>query len=177
MKQNTETIYEVDTLKLLEPDKLELIPEDSGLLTLRYEGEEWHRVTLTRLVPFISGTQYISASYKNDREEWKEIGVIKDTDALSVQQRKTAEEFLDFKYYIPIITRIKKITDNRMGYLFLEAETTAGDKRIAVNDWWHNFRMIQNKMISVTDADGNRYIIPEISKMDKASIKRLQLFI
>ncbi len=177
MKQNTTAIYEVDTLRLLEPNKVELIPEDSGLLTLRYDGEEYVRVTLTRLVPFVSGHEYISASYKTDRDEWKEIGVIKNIRELPDKQKSIAAEFLSFKYYIPVITKIKKITDNRMGYLFMDAETTAGDKRIAVNDWWHNFRMIQNKMISVTDADGNRYLIPEISKMDKASIKKLQLFI
>ncbi|MCH5324015.1 MAG: DUF1854 domain-containing protein [Eubacterium sp.] len=177
MKQNTETVYEIDTLKLLDPKTVEFIPEASGLLTLKYEGEEWNRVTLTRLVPFDSTDEYVSATYKNEREEWKEIGVLKNVSDLPDDQRQIVEEFLNFKYYIPIITKIKKITDNRMGYLFLQAETTAGEKRIAVNDWWHNFRMIQNKMISVTDADGNRYLIPEISKMDKASIKKLQLFI
>lgn len=177
MIKNTQTVYEVDTLRLLIPERVDFIPEDSGLLTLKYEGEEYNRVTLTRLVPFDSSDEYISAAYKNDRDEWKEIGVIKDINALPEQQKKVVADFLDFKYYIPVITKIKKITDNRMGYLFLDAVTTAGEKRIAVNDWWHNFRMIQNKMISVTDADGNRYLIPEISKMDKASIKKLQLFI
>ena len=64
-----------------------------------------------------------------------------------------------------------------MGYLFLEAQTSAGEKKIAVNDWWHNFRLLQNKMLTVTDADGNRYRIRDVDRLDKASMKRLQLFI
>lgn len=58
-----------------------------------------------------------------------------------------------------------------MGYLFLEADTTAGEKKIAVYDWWHNFRVIHGKMLAVTDADGNRYSVPDVDRLDKASIK------
>ncbi len=177
MKQNTQTVYEVDTLNLLPPDGIILKREESGFLSLEYNSEHFDRVSLTRLIPYIDEGKYISVSYKNEENEWKEIGVIKDINELPESTKAIVTEFLGFKYYIPIITKINKITDNQMGYLFLEAETTAGEKKIAVNDWWHNFRMIQNRMLSVTDADGNRYCVPEVEKLDKASVKRLQLFI
>ena len=32
-------------------------------------------------------------------------------------------------------------------------------------------------MLAVTDADGNRYSVPDVDRLDKASIKKLQLFI
>ncbi len=177
MKQNTETIYEVDTLNILSPKDVILETSESGFLNYKNGDKTVERVNLTRLVPYISEDKYISVTYKNENEEWKEIGVIEDINDLPDDIQAVAREFLRLKYYIPVITKINKITDNRMGYLFLEAETTAGEKKIAVNDWWHNFRMIQNTMLSVTDADGNRYTIPEVSKLDKASIKKLQLFI
>lgn len=177
MKQNTQTVYEVDTLNILPSDGIVLKCEESGFLSLEYNSERYERVSLTRLIPYIDEDKYISVSYNNEENEWKEIGVIKDINELPESIRAVVTEFLSFKYYIPIITKINKITDNQMGYLFLEAETTAGEKKIAVNDWWHNFRMIQNKMLSVTDADGNRYCVPEVEKLDRASVKRLQLFI
>ena len=140
-------------------------------------GRDYEKVDLTRLVPFNDENRYISVSYKNEEDEWKEIGVIKDLEDLAADTKKTADDYLKLKYYIPEIKKIHRITDNQMGYLFLEADTTAGEKKIAVYDWWHNFRVIHGKMLAVTDADGNRYSVPDVDRLDKASIKKLQLFI
>lgn len=170
--------FETDKLNILSPEKIKLKRHKNGFLSLEYDGEKYEKVTLTRLVPFDSETKYISVSTTDERDDLKEIGVISDISELSDENEKTAEEYLSFKYYIPEIIEIKKITDNRRGYLFLEAVTTAGEKRIAVNDWWHNFRMIAStNMLTVTDADGNRYVVPDVDKLDRASMKKLQLFI
>ena len=37
--------------------------------------------------------------------------------------------------------------------------------------------MIHGKMLAVTDSDGNRYTVPDVDKLDKSSLKKLQLFI
>ena len=177
MKQNTTAIYDVDTLNILSPDRITLTENESGYLSLSYEEKDYEKVDHTRLVPFNDENKYISVSYKNEEDEWKEIGVIKDLNELPTDMKNTADGYLRLKYYIPEIKKINRITDNQMGYLFLEAETTAGEKKIAVYDWWHNFRVIHGKMLAVTDSDGNRYSVPDVDKLDKASIKRLQLFI
>lgn len=177
MKQNTTAIYDVDTLNILSPGKIGLTETESGYLEFSYDGRDYEKVDLTRLVPFNDENRYISVSYKNEEDEWKEIGVIKDLDDLAADTKKTADDYLKLKYYIPEIKKIHRITDNQMGYLFLEADTTAGEKKIAVYDWWHNFRVIHGKMLAVTDADGNRYSVPDVDRLDKASLKKLQLFI
>lgn len=170
--------FETDKLNLLIPEKVKFSRDKSGFLHLEYDGEKYDRVSLTRLVPFDAEEAYISVNRTDDRDDWSEIGVIADISELTEENAETAREYLAFKYYIPEITEIKKITDNRRGYLFLEAVTTAGEKKIAVNDWWHNFRIISGtNMLTVTDADGNRYVIPDTEKLDRASMKRLQLFI
>lgn len=174
---NTTISVEADSLVLLNPSLVRLTREKSGYLTLEYGSDRYERVTLTRLIPFEDEEKYLSASYNSAEDEWTEIGVLTDLAALSPEAVRVARDYLAFKYYIPEIIKIHKITDNRMGYLFLEAETTAGEKKIAVNDWWHNFRLLQNKMLAVTDADGNRYRIPDVDTLDKASMKRLALFI
>lgn len=177
MKQNTTAIYDVDKLNILSPEKISITENESGYLKLSYDGKDYEKVDLTRLVPFNDENKYISVSYKNEEDEWKEIGVIKDLNELTDDIRNTVTAYLKLKYYIPEIKKINRITDNQMGYLFLEAETTAGEKKIAVYDWWHNFRVIHGKMLAVTDSDGNRYSVLDVDKLDKASIKRLQLFI
>lgn len=177
MNETVSMSFETDTLTILDPAKISFTREKSGYLTLVYGAERYERVTLTRLIPFEDEEKYLSVSYNNAEDEWREIGVIDDLSRLPAEQANAARDYLSFKYYIPEIVKIHKITDNRMGYLFLEAQTTAGEKKIAVNDWWHNFRFLQNKMIAVTDADGNRYRISDVDKLDKTSMKRLQLFI
>lgn len=170
--------FETDTLNILEPDTLKFSRDDSGFLNLEYQNETYKKVSLTRLVPFDDDESYISVNFTDDHDDWKEIGVIVKVSELSDENAGVVRDYLAFKYYIPGIIEISKITDNRRGYLFLEANTTAGEKKIAVNDWWHNFRMITaTNTLSITDADGNRYVIPDVDKLDKASMKRLQLFI
>lgn len=166
-----------DRLVILEPQKVAFTRERNGYLSLDYDGKHYDRVTLTRLVPFESDEEYISVSFRKGEDEWREIGVLRALSLLTQAQAKTARDYLAYKYYIPEITKIRKITDNRMGYLFLDAETSAGSKKIAVNDWWHNFRFIHGNMLSLTDADGNRYRISDLSKFDRASYAKLELFI
>lgn len=170
--------FETDKLVILEPEKMKFSRDNSGFLVLEYENETYKKVSLTRLVPFDDDESYISVNRTDEDDDWQEIGVIVKVSELSEENAKVVREYLEFKYYIPEIVEIAKITDNRRGYLFLEAKTTAGEKKIAVNDWWHNFRMITaTNTLSITDADGNRYVIPDVDKLDKASMKRLQLFI
>ena len=105
MKQNTTAIYDVDTLNILPPDKIGFTETESGYLEFSYDGMNYEKVDLTRLVPFNDENRYISVSYKNEEDEWKEIGVIKDLDDLSADTKKTADDYLKLKYYIPEIRR------------------------------------------------------------------------
>ncbi len=166
-----------DSLKLLNPLKVEFTNTNSGFLDFSYEGESYEQVSLIRLIPFRETDKYISVSYRDNDKEWHEIGVIEDINTLPEKQLEIVQSYLDYRYYIPVITKVFSITDNRMGYLFIDAETTAGRKRISVNDWWSNFKLNTHNVLNVVDADGNRYRIHDMEKMDRRSIKKLQLFI
>lgn len=169
--------FAIDTLRIIDVNKLTLIRRDSGYLHAEYEGKSYEEVSLTRLQPFYCLDTYISVSFRNDEEEWIEIGVIKDLKEMSSEQRQLCESYLNFRYYIPEITKVYSIRDNRMGYLFVDAETTAGRKKIAVNDWWTNFRLNTSGILTVTDSDGNKYQIPDLTKLDSSSNRKLELFV
>lgn len=169
--------FSIDTLRILDVSKLCFTRKNSGYLYLDYEGKTYAEISLTRLQPFYCLDTYISVAFRNNDEEWIEIGVIKDLKEMNEEQRKLCMSYLDFRYYIPLITKVYSIRDNRMGYLFVDAETTAGRKRIAVNDWWTNFRINSSGILTVTDADGNKYQIPDLEKIDKKSYKKLELFV
>lgn len=61
---------ETSELVLLAPEKVHFKREQSGYLTLDYEGKTYEKVTLTRLIPFESDETYISVSYNNAEDEW-----------------------------------------------------------------------------------------------------------
>lgn len=89
-------VYEVDKLTLLDCKKIRLAKEESGFLTLDYEGRTYHKVNPTRLIPFYSKTTYISLSYENSEKEFREIGVIKDMAELDGEQNKLLDSYLEY---------------------------------------------------------------------------------
>lgn len=174
----SEEKYEVDRLNILDGSSLVFTQEKSGFLTLEYNGKTYHRVNLTRLIPFITKTEYISVSYENEEKEYIEIGVIKNINDLPEQNRNIVSEFLSFKYYMPEITKIYNIRDNMMGSIFVKVDCTAGKKTLCIVDWYSNFKLIgSTPYLHVVDADGNKYFCPDIYKLDKASRNNLEMYI
>lgn len=172
----TEEVYEVDKLTLLDCSKLRLSVEKSGFLTAEYDGKTYHRVDPTRLIPFRSKTTYISLSYENEEKEFREIGVIKDMAELEREQFELLDKFLEYKYYMPEITKVYSIRDNMRGAIFVKVDTTSGSKTICVHDWYQNFRMLSDTYLYVNDADGNKYFCKDISKLDRKSLSVLEMF-
>ncbi len=171
-----EEVYEVDKLTLLDCEKIHLTKEKSGFLTLEYDGSTYSRVDPTRLIPFLSKTTFISLSYENEEKEFREIGVIRDMKELPDEQYKLLDNFLEYKYYMPEITKVYNIRDNMRGAIFVKADTTSGEKTICVRDWYQNFRMLSEKYLYVNDADGNKYFCSDIAKLDRKSRNVLEMF-
>lgn len=170
-------VFELDKLVLLPGEKLKFERTNSGYLKLTYEGKTYDQVNLTRLIPFQSGDTYISVSYEDEEKNFHEVGVIQEVQALPKKQQEIVTEYLAFKYYMPEITRVYSIKDNNRGYIFVKVDTTSGSKTLAVRDWYANFKMLSDKMLYVVDADGNKYYISDIYKLDKKSLYYIELFV
>lgn len=169
-------IYEVDKLTLLDCSQIKLKREKSGFLTLDYMGKTYRRINPTRLIPFYSKTTYISLSYENDDKEFREVGVIKDMAELDEEQYKILDSYLEYKYFMPEITKVISIRDNMQGSIFVKSVTTSGEKTICVKDWYQNFRMLTENYLYVNDAEGNKYFCADIHKLDKKSLSVLEMF-
>ncbi len=61
---------------------------------------------------------------------------------LDDEQYKLLDSYLEYKYYMPEITKVYSIKDNMRGAIFVKADTTSGQKTICIRDWYQNFRMI-----------------------------------
>ncbi|MGN0691172.1 MAG: DUF1854 domain-containing protein, partial [Oscillospiraceae bacterium] len=117
-------VYEVDKLNILDCDKLKFSQEESGYLTLEYEGVTYHKVNPTRLIPFHSKNEYISVNYENEEKEFREVGVIRSLeDFRDEKQKKLLLDYLEYKYHMPEITKVYSIRDNMQGAIFVKADT------------------------------------------------------
>ena len=173
---NENELFKVDKLNIIDCSQLEMLLEKSGFLTVTYQGSEYKRVDPTRLIPFYSKTTYISLNYETEDREFREIGVIKDMAELTDEQHKLLDKYLEYKYYMPEITKVYSIRDNMQGSIFVKADTTSGEKTICVRDWYQNFRMLTSDYLYVNDADGNKYCCEDIHKLDRKSRSVLEMF-
>lgn len=169
--------FEIDRLNILDSSKLKFYKDAGNFISLDYEGETYFNVRLTRLIPFFSKTTYISVAYDNDDNEFREIGVIKDMAELSEEQFKLLDEYLEYKYYMPEITKVYSIKDNSRGFIFVDIMTTSGRKTICIRDWYSNFRMLSEKLLYAVDVDGNKYFCPDIDKLDRKSLTTIEIFV
>ncbi len=169
--------FEIDRLTILDCSKLKFYKDSANFISLDYNGESYFNVRLTRLIPFYSKTTYISVAYDNADNEFREIGVIKDMAELSEEQYKLVDEYLEYKYFMPEITKVYSIKDNNRGFIFVDIMTTAGRKTICVRDWYSNFRMLSEKLLYAADVDGNKYFCPDIEALDRKSLQILEIFV
>lgn len=170
-------IYEVEKYNALDGKNIKFIQNDSGFLSLEYGDKKYSKVNLTRLIPYYSKTTYISVSYEDEEKNFKEIGIIEDIKELSTEQRDLVHGYLEFKYYMPEITKVYSIKDNNRGYLFVKVDSTSGKKTLAIRDWYTNFKLLSDKMLYVVDTDGNKYFSPDVYKLDQKSLNQIEMFI
>ncbi len=130
------------------------------------------RVLFHRAFPFDAPDSYISVY---DTES-KEIGIIKELDGLNAEQRNLVRRELERKYYAPRISKIYSISE-RQGFSIWKIETEAGVLELTLRD---NFRSIIHAggdRIFIADNIGNRYEIESLSALDRASIKKIEIYL
>lgn len=170
------TLAEAIDVGFIEPGNAEFYETEGGFTGLRYNGNEYKRVSLRRALPVAQPDQYISVA---DHEN-KEICVIRSLEELSAEQKRIVAGELDRRYYCPVIEEIKSVKD-KMGYVYMEmlirGHGEAHEKSCAVKDVNKNIRMLDEERLLIFDVDGNRYMIPSLNALDKKSLKRLEPYL
>ena len=162
---------------LLDLTKAEFYLTEGGFAGIRYGERDCAQVTLKRALPTGFPSDYVSV-YDDDN---KEIGIIKTLSDLDEKNLTIVVNELNTRYYCPDILEIKSIKD-KMGYLYMELslQGTAGvvyPKTCAVKDVNRNIRMLGEKGLVIFDVDGNRYIVKDVMRLDKASFRRIEPYL
>ena len=149
-------------------------------LTLKNDGKEEHfeRIVPVRAFPVTDPDAYISIREPDTREGGKgaEIGMIA---ALSDFDDETGElltKELEKRYFTPVIEKIYNVKE-KFGYLYFDVLTSSGKVSFVMNNPSSNIRVLEDKRSLIYDIDGNCFEIPEMEKLDKASFKKIEVYL
>ena len=154
-----------------------------GLISLKIinaEGNEefFERVVIRRSFPVTAPDEFLSVREPDSRIKGRgaEIGMIRNVNIFDKDTVKLINDELEVRYFTP---EIKKITSakEKFGYTYSEAETTAGNASIVLNNPFSNIRVLEDMRIFISDMDGNCFVIPDPSKLDKLSYKYIEIYI
>lgn len=170
------TLSDAIDIGILDLEKAEFYITEGGFTGLRYDGQDYSRITLRRALPVKYPDEYISVADKDN----KEIGIIRSLSELRKDQYEIVMAELENRYYCPTVQEVRSVKD-KLGYVYLELVLKRDDllykKNCAVKDVSKNIRMLDDERLAIFDVDGNRYIVQSLSKLDKKSLKRLEPYL
>ncbi len=151
------------------------LPPVTDDLTEEQRPPEWQdfgRVQFHRAFPFDAPDEYISVLDMDG----KEYGIIRALSDFEGEARALIEAELERKYLAPVITKILSLKD-KMGFSYWDAETDCGKRSFTMRDTYRNLFHNSENGVVLTDVDGNRYLIPDVLKLDPKSYRKIELYL
>ncbi len=154
----------------------------SGLisLTLTVDGktEEFERVVAVRCFPVTNPTEFVSIREPDSKKKGrgKEIGMIRRMADMPAEAQQLLTEELDRRYFTPEILKITSMKE-KFGYSYWDVDTTAGKVTFVLNNPFHNIRVLEDESVFINDIDGNCFKIPDITKLDAQSVRKIEIYL
>ncbi len=117
-----------------------------------------------RVHPLSDPDHYISIR-ESDPGWGKEHGLLRRWQQLDPESRALVQEHLERRYLHPILLAIHSVKDYG-GVMVCEFETDRGVREVTLRDIRDNVVYLKDGRILLTDAEGNRYDIPDSKKLD-----------
>ena len=128
-------------------------------------------IKLRRMFPFEELWQNISVMTPASEE----IGVVREVELFGKDAALLKEE-LERVYFTPKITKIYAMKD-KYGFSNWDVETDVGRITFSVKDTFRSVLSLPGGRAIITDVDGGRYEIPDAGKLDKASFRKVELYL
>jgi hypothetical protein len=152
----------------LDPEKTLIETAPDGTLRVVVEDDSCGmRVEAYRAFPLSYPEEYIALRDGGGRE----IGVLRDLREVAPTMRALVEEELRRRYFLPQITAIRNVTE-RFGSTEWDVETDRGPRRLAMRQINEAITEVSPERYLLTDVEGNRYEVKELSALDPESRAR-----
>ena len=151
---------------------------ESGLLMLKYKGEDFGRVSIRRIFPLKFSEEYLSVARENYARTDKndEIGIIRDLKEFDREQSEIVRRELDRRYFLPEVTKVISVTEE-FGNTTWKVETTAGSTDFTVEDMSANIIKLSENTVILIDVFSNRYLFKDIKKLGDKTVQALEIWI
>ena len=133
-----------------------------------YNGEKFTELELHRMFPITGLDKYISLLDSSGNE----VAVIRNINDLMPESREVVENCLREYYMIPRIIRFIKMSEKFKIWMWT-AETDKGICTFEIRNHLTAIKPLYDGRVLIKDANDNRYEIPDVSKLDKKSIKMI----
>lgn len=164
-------------VRLLTPDNTNIFSGTFSLLHCSVKGDTLYRgVFCVLMFPVSYPNKFISLRYTDDKDKVQEIGIIEDLNSFPPDQQELVSQSLNKHYHEQVITRVYKIT-NEFGILIFEVETQRGREKFMMPWRYDRAEDFGTDGKVLLDAIDNRYIIPNVSQLPPADMRRFTSYI
>jgi len=150
---------------VLDPGGVQVRVNEQGQLELRLADDTVHTgVLIAPAFPISRPNRFV---YFRD-EGGEELGLLVDPRRLDRESREIVLAQADQAYFMPRITRIVRV-EERMDIARWEVETDRGWSSFDVVSRSESVWFAGRNRLVIRDADGNRYLIPDLTVLDRRS--------
>lgn len=164
--QGIERSYEIHVLPA---EAVSFSRSAGGLLQGVIEGKAYEEIKLYRTHPFTYPSSYLSIRTTKDEE----LGIIEQLDALDEESRRELEQELNYRYFLPQVTRIDSIKRKTDLWIW-ELQTNLGPTRITMRNLHEHIQLPEPQRMILTDINGKRCEIQNWTSLDAHSRKQLK---
>lgn len=181
-EMDTDELFKRRPSVALTPENALFTRSKGGMISLELNGPEgkefFERVIVLRSFPVTAPDEFLSVREPDTRKKGRgaEIGMIRRLGEFDEETVRLINDELDLRYFTPVIQKITSVKE-KFGYSYWEAETTAGKVSFVLNNPFSNIRVLEDKRIYISDMDGNSFMIPDPSALDRASYRRIEVYI
>ena len=168
----------LNDIKYIDSEDCMFYENETGLIGLKYKGEDLGRVAVLKLFPLSMDKKMLSVRCENyertDKE--REIGIIEDLEKFNPQQQEIIIHELDKRYFMPVITKVADVSEE-FGHTLWKVETTAGETEFTVEDIGSNVINLGHNRVMLIDVFSNRFLIQDVTKLEDKALKILEIWI
>ncbi|MBD2869937.1 DUF1854 domain-containing protein [Paenibacillus arenilitoris] len=155
-------------IAIADPEEVIFSRGQGGVFQGVVGGKPYEELIVYRAFPFLYTTQFISIR----DAKGEELCIIRDIAELDDESLKEIERELQFRYFLPRVTRVDSVKQKSDLWLW-ELQTNLGATRIAMRNLHEHMQFPGGNRIILTDINGKRCEITDWQALDGHSRKQL----
>jgi len=165
----------VESADVVDPSQLRITVNERGEVRVQYvDGATYDNAKVIPAFPITRPSRFV---YLQDADG-KELGLLVDPRRLDRESHDVVVNQADQAYFMPHITRIIRVEERiGMGIAHWEVETDRGYNSFDIVSRSESVWYVGRDRLVIRDADGNRYLIDDLSALDKRSRRLADLYL